>query len=296
MKKAIVILFLIVSMLLGNYIVVWTESSDEPPSIVEVIRNQGDYLPTDNIFNAEKYDETMEGFDLSDDLLLKVCLFPAFSVVGKDYDEQIEIAKNSFALLHVAFRDEIYTFQELRDGTITRKNTVEDSNAAGYYNYEIKKPKFIQDIIDSSIYHSKLHLSNTEYTRIVCFAAEHSHETTCVYYVGNNRTIVRCYQHYDAEGVDILLEDFTIYASAYYEFLLKHGDWNGGGSFVDFTKSMTVEEAKAYLEQTKDGGIVKDNQTDKGEILVWMVPVAVVVLLGTVVSVFTFMRKKKRQF
>ena len=295
MKKVLAYLLVIVSLVSAGDMLVYAEPAEGQKPILDVIRDQGDYSPTDNIFNKENYDETMEGFDLTEDLLLKVALLPAFSSVGMDYDEQFVYAKKCFALLHVAFRDEIYTFQETRNGIITRKNTMASSNAALYYNYEIKKPKFIQDILNSDIYNSELHLPDTEYSRVVCFAAQHSQEATCVYYVGDNRTIVRCYEYYSAEGVDILLDDFVVYAKVYDEMTRKNGHLNGGGSFLHFVDNYTVAEAKEYYETAKAERLEKENQTE-GEganVLVWIIPTAAaVVLLGGAIA-FIALRKKK---
>ena len=97
MKKILVYLLVIVSLVSAGDMLVYAEPTAGQKPILDVIRDQGDYLPTDNVFNKEKYDETMEGFDLTEDLLLKVALLPAFSSVGMDYDEQFVYAKKCFA-------------------------------------------------------------------------------------------------------------------------------------------------------------------------------------------------------
>ena len=72
-------LLIVISILYGNIVPVFAEPAEGQKPILDVIRDQGDYLPTDNVYNKEKYDETMEGYDFTDDLMLKV--YPSFSML-----------------------------------------------------------------------------------------------------------------------------------------------------------------------------------------------------------------------
>ena len=156
-----------------------------------------------------------------------------------------------------------------------------------------------------------------EYTKVICFDGYLFYSGIAVYYVGTDRTIVRYYDYSSVEGTDYLLEDFQIYAAAYYENMLLHGDENGGDSFKYFTDKYTVEEAKEYYETAKAERLEKDNQTEnEGEnesetlttgtegnqtnekdsgasALWWIIPTAAaVVLLGGTVAFVTYRKKK----
>ena len=98
--------------------------------------------------------------------------------------------------------------------------------------------------------------------------------------------------------MDLLLEDFQVYASAFYENMLKNGHLNGGNSFEYFVDNYTVEEAKEYYEKAKAERLEKENQTgsekDSGvSILWWIIPTAAaIVLLGGIVAFVTYRKKK----
>jgi hypothetical protein len=156
-------------------------------------------------------------------------------------------------------------------------------------------PTYIKDIMNSSIYESELHIPGMEYTKVICFDGYLFYSGIAVYYVGTDRTIVRYYDYSSVEGTDYLLEDFQIYAAAYYENMLLHGDENGGDSFKYFTDKYTVEEAKEYYETAKAARLEKQNSTDSEGVnaLVWIIPTAAaVVLLGGAVAFVTYRKKK----
>lgn len=319
MKKTIISMFLIFAMLIVNATFVLAESTDEPKPILDVIRDQGDYTLTDNVYNKAKYGEGMEGYDLSEEFMIKVYLgssFLKFEHVAKSLEEQKEQMRKDLGILHVAFQGDnrIENFRELPDGTICRRFIAENYLPNGIYNYNIRSeyPKYIQDIMNSSIYESDLHLPDTKYTEIVCFTGEMNQTPTCVYYIGDNRTIVRCYDNYSADGFDMLWEDFRIYAAAYYNVLGE--GLIGGYRFSSLVNEYTIDNIKGYYEkaqkylennnqtetETENENLTTgtvNNPTDEKEsgasALWWILPTAAAILLAGGAIAFVTYRKKK---
>ena len=290
MKKILVYLLVIVSLVSAGDMLVYAEPTAGQKPILDVIRDQGDYLPTDNVFNKEKYDETMEGCDFSEDLMLKVYATRIFGHAHLNLDELIEYCEKSVNKLHVVFRNEPLAFFEKWDGT-----TVSRSNDRDFSNNSI--PNYVRDIMNSSIYKSELHIPGMEYTKVICFDGYLFYSGIAVYYVGTDRTIVRYYDYSSVEGMDLLLEDFQVYASAFYENMLKNGHLNGGNSFEYFVDNYTVEEAKEYYEKAKAERLEKENQTESEKdsgvsLLWWIIPTAAVVLLGGTIAFVTYRKKK----
>ena len=149
--------------------------------------------------------------------------------------------------------------------------------------------------MNSAIYKSELHIPGMEYTKVICFDGYLFYSGIAVYYVGTDRTIVRYYDYSSVEGKDLLLEDFQVYASAFYENMLKNGHLNGGSSFEYFVNNYTLEDAKEYYETAKAARLEKQNPSDSEGVnaLVWIIPTAVaVILLGGALAFVTYRKKK----
>ena len=257
MKKTMICFLIVASVLLASAVTVFAEPTEGQKPILDVIRDQGDYLPTDNVYNKEKYDETMEGYDFTDDFLLKV--YPSFShsSVKKDMHDIILAAKSKLGTLHVALRDKIVSFQEWRDGTITRVHVI---GAPYYYDYSVEVPTFINDIKNSDIYQSELHTENNEYTRIVCFDTTNQYGGMFIYYIGSERTIVRVYKDRSSQAVDLLEEDFQAYCLAYCAYIEANPGIRGGNVHY-FIENYTVDEAQEIYDQAMEK-LEKENQTE----------------------------------
>ena len=309
--KKIICLLLIITFALSLMTPAYAEPAEGQKPILDVIRDQGDYTPDSNVFNKEKYDETMEGCDFSEDLMLKVYATRVFDEAHLNLDELIKYCEKSVNKLHVVFRDELFTFIEKWDGSIISREQVLDYGEFFCDVAPADAPTYIKDIMNSSIYESKLHIPGMEYTKVICFDGYLFYSGIAVYYVGTDRTIVRYYDYYSVEGTDLLLEDFQIYAAACYENMLMHGDENGSVSLKYFVDNYTVEEAKEYYESAKAERLEKENQIETENLttgtesnptnekdsgtstLWWIIPTAAaVVLLGGAVA-FIALRKKK---
>ena len=272
----------------------------------------------------------MEGYDFSNDLMLKV--YPSFSYYASSknmgIDDMIVAARSMIGTLHVVLRDgEIITFQEHPDGTyMTRENVI---SAPSYYDFNIKTPTFVSDIINSDIYQSKLHTENNQYTRVVCFDEANAYSGAYIYYIGTERTIVRTYKNHSEPAVDLLLEDFQLYSAAYYADLKANPGQIGCAGVYSFIENYTVEEAQEIYEQSM-AKLEKENEANNKEenkeenlpagtepentgntqnenpkntadkdggtnILIWIIPTAAaVVLLGGAIA-FIALRKKKNE-
>ena len=298
-KLSLVYLLIIASLVSVGSMLAYAEPAEGQKPILDVIRDQGDYLPTDNVYDKSKYGIAMEGYDLSDVFMVKVYLGTFLNHVDKPMEELKEQMREDLGILHVSFLSDnrIETFREWR-GMITRELIDENYRPWYVYNFNLddEYPKFVQDVLNSSIYQSKLHLSDTKYTEIVCFTGEMNHQPTCVYYIGDNRTIVRCYPNYFDEGFDLLLEDYKVYAAAYCEMQRSNGHLDGVGSFLHFVDNHTVEEAKEYYEKAKAERLEKQNSTDSEgvNVLVWILPAAAILLVGGAVAFVTYRKKKTK--
>lgn len=317
MKKALICLMIVMSMLFTGPVFALAEPAEGQKPILDVIRDQGDVLPTDNIYNTEKYDNSMEGYDISQDFMMKVYPCDIWGMVEESPDSILSSIKADMGILYVVFRENIFTIRELKDGTISKMYA--DAERQPAYDFSKYTPTYIRDILNSSIYDSKLHMPSTEYSRVLCFDGENNHLGTFIYYISSEYTIVRYYDDHYSEGIDLMLPDFQVYALAHFENMIKYGHLDGGASFSNFVKNNTLDEAKSYYEKTKAERLEKENQTENNgndtgasiensqnentekqsdkdsgmSYLWWIVPaVAVVVVFGGVI-VFLVNRKKK---
>ena len=96
---------MVIVVLVSNSTLVSAENTEGPKPILDVIRDQGDYLPTDNVYNREMYDKTMEGYDLSEEFMIKIYLDDVYSYADKDIEVQKEKARQRLGILHVAFQE-----------------------------------------------------------------------------------------------------------------------------------------------------------------------------------------------
>lgn len=276
--KKIISMFLVAAMVWCFFagVLVLAEENDTEVPIPEIIKNQGDITPDDDIYNKELYDESLLGYDFSDDVIVKVYPRVIWEWTKENADGIISKIKDDTDELYVVLRDPVLTVAK-------RENGLFSIIGEPYYpDYDFREnvPTYLRDILNSSIYESELHVQGNGYSKIVCFDAANSYLGTMVYYVNSLNTVVRYYEYPTSESIDFALSDFQIYGYAFYQMQLRYGDLDGGASFSHFVANHSIEE----LTENTD----KSNTNH----LLWFVSIGVAVVVFATIGTVMYRKKK----
>lgn len=224
-------------------------SASERRSIVEVIEEQKDVDGKENIFKKEYYNEDLQGYDFSEDVIMKVYYQSIWCYADLELEEIIEKVEDGPFVGYVALRE-----NPIRIGDYQRNDTTVVELVECYETC----PTYLSDIMQSAIYNSKKAVQGENYSKVVCFDDTPSNGNIIVYYVGEENTLVYFYETYTSGPVEYTLQEFQKYGKAYSKYLTsdelnydENGNFLYGGSksfatFVeqgDIEKYLTVDSA-----------------------------------------------------
>ncbi len=242
-KSGIVSVFCIL-FCLPNIVVFAEETSraSQGKTMLEVIKEQKDVDWTENIFKKEYYNEELQDYDFSNDVIMKVYYQSIWCYADLEVEEIIDNVEEGPFVGYVALRE-----NPIRIGDYQRNDTTVVELVECYETC----PTYLSDIMQSAIYNSKKAVQGENYSKVVCFDDTPSNGNIIVYYVGEENTLVYFYETYTSEPVEYTLQEFQKYGKAYSKYLTsdelnydEKGNFLYGGakSFATFVGQGDVEK------------------------------------------------------
>ena len=302
--KKICIFFLIVTLIIQSAACLSLsaeEAQGDKTPVLDIVKNQGDILPDDDIYNRELYYGNLNGCDFSNDIIFKIYGGMIFEWVYEDVDDIIQKSLSYWDIpweWYVVYRERSLQIYKTSNDDYGKRIMLGDV-------YE-EKPTFLSDIINSTIYSSKLHYPEEIYSKVVCFDAAIQLDGIVVYYVGNTQTIVRYYETHLSEPIDFTFEDYRMYTEKYREYLLSHPPYNEKGEFMWGGVAVSFRDfVENFEEYTKNDEInIPANDTEKdidrtdkanNHSFIWYIIISTAVaLFSATATVILVLRKKKR--
>lgn len=240
--KTITVFFIILSMAsVPVYASEDTYKSEKKP-ILDIIEEQKDVSKTDNIYKKQYYDEKLQDCDFSDDIIMKVYYEPMWEFAGEEIEEIVSEIGDKLISGYVVFEDKPIRIWEYKKDDKIRIDFVE--------RYE-ECPTYLSDIVNSSIYDSKIKSAEREYSKVICFDGTNSMQGVVVYYLNGENSVVYYYETYSSSPLEFTLQDFQIYGTAYNEYLIsdennysQNGMFLGGGTktFATFVEQVDIQD------------------------------------------------------
>lgn len=263
-----------------------TEDVTMNKTVASIIKNQLTDEEWSDLRNTRKYDKSMRGKRISDQVVLKVYP-PCWDEIGKSLPEIIAAEEknlqnyHSYSAIYVVFDKNTYFV----------KVGYEDKKVKMVYN-ESSVPNCVKDIL---ILQDHFRIAGEECTLkgVYCFNMEVSDDGffgVLVYLDTDKGVFVRYYETPSSEGVLYSNEDFTPKALAYFDSIIYHeGDELKLGQtdrFGEYLRKNEIELKQLALEQDEPAPAPKTN---------WVVPAVAgaVIVCGT--AALLLIRHKRRK-
>ena len=266
-----------------------TEDVTMNKTVASIIKNQLTDEEWSDLRNTRKYDDSMKGKRISDQVVLRTYLLLPWNNADKSLPEIISLEEeyfNQYASAHFPLR-----YLVLDKTPYIAKVTRGDKNISVSDDFSSAVPSYVKDILMLQD-HFQIDGENCTLRGIYCFDDSTSHVSreTLVYLDTDKGVFVRYYPDVSSEGVLYSDEEFAQNAVRYYEY--RTSRWNEemtvgrGYAFFEYLRDNEIELKQLALEQDEPVPAPKTN---------WVVPVIAVAVIVCGTVALLLIRHKRRK-